>query len=394
MTPARCPDSRPVTLLTGDAREQLTRLPDASADCVVTSPPYYGLRDYGMPGQYGLEDSPGGYIAHLRAVFREVHRVLVPDGTLWVNLGDSYVCGPAGPRRSSGLDGRPNAVTTPEGTGAKNGAGLPAKSLLGMPWRVAFALQDDGWLLRSCVIWHKPNAMPESVRDRPAGKHEYLFLLTKQPRYWFNLDPIRIPLRRPGPRHQTPAAGESGEGRRGAPGARARCRGHGDYGAKYMAGRAVWAGRPPGANMRPTGGQHSAASSRGANPGTVWTIPTRPLRQAHFAPFPIDLPLRAIAAGCPPRRCTRCGAPADAHGRAILRPSRCGGNAAGRDCWHTGTRMCVVLDPFGGSGTTGLAAVRLGRAYIGIDINPAYHDIARRRLLLLAEERSSPEAGP
>lgn len=163
-----------VTLLLGDARDQLAQLPAASADCVVTSPPYYQLRDYGAPGQYGLEDTPDAYIAHLRAVFGEAHRVLAANGTLWLNLGDCYVSGPTGPRRSSGLGGRPNVATTPHGSGGKDGGGLPAKWLLGMPWRVAFALQADGWLLRSCVIWHKPNAMPDSVRDRPAAKHEHL----------------------------------------------------------------------------------------------------------------------------------------------------------------------------------------------------------------------------
>jgi len=298
-----------VTLLLGDARDQLAQMPAASADCVVTSPPYYRLRDYGVPGQYGLEDTPDAYIAHLRAVFGETHRVLAADGTLWLNLGDCYVSGPTGPRRSSGLAGRPNAATTPHRSGGKNGGGRPAKSLLGMPWRVAFALQDDGWLLRSCVIWHKPNAMPESVGDRPAAKHEYLFLFAKQARYWFDLDPIRVPLKRPEALLRGNLVfGGARKGQHGGIGATARRRGHNVYGAKYDATPRVWAGRLPGANMRP-GRHHDAASLRGANPGTVWTIPTRPLKQAHFAPFPIDLPLRAIAAGCPPARCATCRRP-------------------------------------------------------------------------------------
>ncbi len=376
-----------VTLLLGDARDHLAQMPGASADCVVTSPPYYRLRDYGVPGQYGLEDTPDAYIARLRAVFREARRVLAADGTLWLNLGDCYVSGPTGPRRSSGLAGRPNALTTPHGSGGRNGGGRPAKSLLGMPWRVAFALQDDGWLLRSCVIWHKPNAMPESVRDRPAARHEYLFLFARQARYWFDLDPIRVPLKRPEalPRGNL-ASGGARQGGHGGIGATARRRGHSIYGAKYDASPGVWAGGPPGANMRPTGEHHGAASMRGANPGTVRTIPTRPLREAHFAPFPVDLPLRAIAAGCPPARCATCSAPTPAGTGPAQRLSQA--MTGHRGCVHPTVRPCVVLDPFSGAGTTGLAALQLGRAYVGIDINPAYHDLARQRLACLPDARS------
>ncbi len=374
-----------VTLLLGDARDHLAQLPAASADCVVTSPPYYRLRDYGVPGQYGLEDTPDAYIAHLRAVFGEARRVLAADGTLWLNLGDCYVSGPTGPRRSSGLGGRPNAATTPHRSGGKNGGGLPAKSLLDMPWRVAFALQADGWLLRSCVIWHKPNAMPESVRDRPAAKHEYLFLFARQARYWFDLDPIRVPLKRPDALLRGNLVfGGARKGRQGGIGATARRRGHNVYGARYGATPRVRAGRPAGADLGPAGEDHGAASIRGANPGTVWTIPTRPLRQAHFAPFPIDLPLRAIAAGCPPARCATCGAPTTAgNGPATQRLSRA--MPGHRDCGHPAIRPCVVLDPFSGAATTGLAALQLGRAYVGIDINPAYHDLARQRLACLPD---------
>lgn len=234
---------------------------------------------------------------------------------------------------------------------------------------------------------------PESVRDRPAAKHEYLFLFARQARYWSDLDPIRVPLKRPEALlRQNLIFGGSRKGRHGGTGATARRRGHNVYGAKYSADPAAWAGRPHGTNMLPTGRQHSAADLRGANPGTVWTISTGPLRQAHFAPFPIDLPLWAIAADCPPARCATCGAPVittvDHDTGQPPGPGRA--HRAGAGCGHPGTRPCVVLDPFSGAATTGLAAMQLGRDYIGIDINPAYHDLARQRL---SHQRSPAHAG-
>ncbi|MEU7435677.1 site-specific DNA-methyltransferase [Streptomyces sioyaensis] len=256
------------TLLLGDAIEQMCTLPDGSVNCIVTSPPYYGLRNYGTAGQYGLEESPAAYVETMRQVFTEARRVLADDGTLWLNLGDSYVCSPKGSESAtSGLDGRSNHLTTPAGSGGKNGGGLAAKQLIGIPWRVAFALQDDGWILRNEIIWSKPNAMPEPVRDRQSKTHEHLFMFAKSPRNWYEKDP--------------------------------KCR------------------------------------------GDVWSLATRPYPAAHFAVFPIDLPLRCITAGCKP-----------------------GG---------------TVLDPFSGSGTTGAAARQLGRGYVGIDLNPAYHDLAKDR---------------
>jgi DNA modification methylase len=358
MSRATCYSSSEVRLLTGDARKVLAGLSDSGADCVVTSPPYYGLRDYGVPGQYGLEATPQEYVDHLRGVFGEVRRVLAADGTLWLNLGDCYVSGPAGRRRSSGLKGRPNAVTTPEGFGGKNGGSLPGKSLLGMPWRVSFALQEDGWLLRSCIIWHKPNGVPESVRDRPATRHEYLFLFAARPRYWFDLDAIRVPPehRRALGRLMVTGGPESHHGGTVVTAGRRGGR------AKYDADPAVWAGRPSGVNMRP-GRRHGSVSPRGPNPGTVWSIPTRPLRQAHFAPFPVDLPLLAIAAGCPPWRCVICGVPAPTASAPSARP------AVEQGCAHRARRAGHVLDPFSGASTTGVAALQLGRDYTGIDLN-------------------------
>lgn len=300
-------DDGTVRLLLGDALEQLRTLPDGSANMICTSPPYYGLRCYGVDGQYGLEATPAEYVETMRRLFAEARRVLAEDGTLWLNLGDSYVCSPKGSEsKTNGLDGRSNHRTTPAGSGGKNGGGLTAKQLLGIPWRVAFALQDDGWLLRNEIIWSKPNAMPESVRDRLSNRHEHLFLFAKSPRYWFDLDAIREP-------HTAP------ERKAGARAFRARDLNH----------------------ERTATGAYTGPDARGRNPGDVWKIATRPYPQAHFAVFPLDLPLRAIKAGCRP-----------------------GG---------------TVLDPFSGSGTTGAAARQLGRKYIGIDLNPAYHDLAKER---------------
>lgn len=300
-----------VTLLLGDALAVLTDLPDQSVDCIVTSPPYYGLRDYGTPGQYGLEATPSAYVETMRALFAEARRVLADDGTLWLNLGDSYSGswgnqgrGEPRPMKQEVHDGRYPAKGTR--TGSVPPGTPPAKNLLGIPWRTAFALQDDGWILRNEIVWHKTNAMPESVRDRLSSRHETLFLFSKSQRYAFDLDAIREP-------HTAP------ERKSGTRAFRARNLNHPRTGT----------------------GSYDGPDSRGRNPGDVWSMPTRPYPEAHFAVFPIDLPVRCIKAGCKP-----------------------GG---------------TVLDPFSGSGTTGAAARQLGRKYVGIDLNPAYHDLAKER---------------
>jgi site-specific DNA-methyltransferase (cytosine-N4-specific) len=217
---------------------------------------------------------------------------------------------------------------------------VPRKNLVGIPWRVAFALQADGWILRNAIIWHKPNAMPESVRDRVSARYEMLFLLVKQQRYFFDLDPIREPLARSEALNENIVIGGANKGRHAGVDSTARRRGHSVYG-KYAPNRStasVWRG----AQVAATGTGHKSHHPRGKNPGDVWSLPTRPLREAHFAAFPIDIPLRAIAAGCPPNG--------------------------------------VVLDPFSGAATTGLAARQLGRSYIGIDLNEHFHAIGLRRL--------------
>jgi site-specific DNA-methyltransferase (cytosine-N4-specific) len=308
-------EGKGVRLLVGDARAVMATMPNNSVDCVVTSPPYYGLRNYGQPGQYGLEPTPQDYVDTLQAVFAEVRRVLRPTGTVWLNLGDCYSAEPPG-------------------------HSLPRKNLLGIPWRVATALQSSGWILRNAVVWAKRNPMPESVKDRLSTTYEFVFLLVKQPRYFFDLDSIRAPLIRPEALSEGLVIGGVNKGRQGGVDATMRRRGHSVYGVTYT-NNDSFVKRQPGAVMRPPGRAHNTTHPRGKNPGDVWHLSTRPLREAHFATFPIDIPLRGIAAGCP---------------------------AGG-----------VVLDPFSGAGTTGLAALDLGRRYVGIDINPAYHDLALRR---------------
>lgn len=319
-----------VTLYLGDALTVMREMADGSVDCIVTSPPYFGLRDYGVDGQLGAESSPAEYVENLRALFAEARRALADDGTLWLNLGDSYSgsWGNQGRKEQRGtqrpinkpmiqpvLDGR-YGDTAARNTGAVRPGAPPAKNLMGMPWRAAFALQDDGWILRNSIIWAKPNAMPESVTDRLSTRHENVFMFSKSRRYWFDLDPIR--------EDQSPVSI-----------ARA--------GRADMRGKEGWAdayhGNPPGGLAR----QSERDTSIGRNPGDVWTIATQPYPGAHFAVFPSALPERCILAGCKP-----------------------GG---------------TVLDPFSGSGTTGLAAAKHGRRYIGIDLNVDYLDLSLRTRL-------------
>lgn len=339
-------------IIIGDALEQLRLLPDGAVHCIVTSPPYWGLRDYGLEpgvwggdpecrhewgpmergkrqdltpdevsnsksrlsthleqnrapknggrfctrcgawqGQLGLEPTPDLYVEHMVAVFREARRVLAEDGTLWLNIGDSYVTAAVG--------------------------GLKRKDLAGIPWRLALALQADGWYLRSDIVWSKPNAIPESVRDRPTHAHEYVFLLTKSPRYYYDAAAIA----------ETAVGGHSGSGatfrredsQRGAPIVPGQDRG------THRSNRPAVAYNGPTRNAR-----------------SVWTIPTRPYPGAHSAVMPLELAERAVLAGCP-----------------------VGG---------------VVLDPFAGSGTSGEAALRNARFFIGIEANPEYANLARERL--------------
>ena len=301
------------TIKEGNSLEVLAAMDKQSVDCVVTSPPYWGLRDYGSDGQIGLEETPEEYVANMVEVFREVRRVLRDHGTLWLNLGDSYAGGSSGGTKTQGNPefnkNRPSIEATkiPPRVRPTN---LKPKDLCGIPWRVAFALQADGWWLRQDIIWHKPNPMPESITDRCTKAHEYVFLLTKSQRYHYDADAIKEDA------VTTPAIRDkNAEG----------------YQADYTRGDRFSAG------ARMFG---SADGKR--NKQSVWRVPTKPFPGAHFAVYP----------------------------EALIRPCVLAGCAEG------GT----VLDPFSGSGTTGIVALKNARRYIGIEINHEYAALSRKRI--------------
>ena len=301
-----------ITLLNCDVLEGLASLAEESIQCCVTSPPYWGLRDYGVAGQIGLEHTPGEYVARMVEVFREVRRILKTDGTLWLNLGDSYnAAGRVGHGTRQGYkQGTNRASANGSDHTRPSDESLKPKDLVGVPWRVAFALQADGWYLRSDIIWHKPNPMPESVTDRPTKAHEMLFLLAKSERYHYDAEAIKEP------------ATDTGR-------------------ANGRDGRVEdLSARPP--NSSPRTLRRLDYSQRGRNKRSVWTIPTEPFPEAHFATFPQALIEPCIKAGCP---------------------------AGG-----------TVLDPFAGSGTTGLVAKRYGCRAVLIELNAAYCAIAARRV--------------
>ena len=303
-------------VIIGDCIEGMRTLPDQSVHTCVTSPPYFGLRDYGMAGQIGLEDTPDAFVARLVDVFREVRRVLRDDGTLWLNLGDSY--GSFGGNTYSGFnerysgtggEGSKQDATLQGVTDRKADTGLRPKNLLGIPWRVAFALQADGWYLRQDIIWHKPNPMPESVTDRCTKAHEYVFLLSKSARYFFDADAIKE------------ASAESSAARLA-------------QNVEAQAGST----RVPGK----TNGTMKAVGGDMRNRRSVWTVTTKPFKGAHFATFPPDLIEPCILAGSP-----------------------VGG---------------TVLDPFGGSGTTAGVAMRNGRNAVLCELNPEYAALMPARI--------------
>jgi DNA modification methylase len=331
------------TLYVADVRDVLPRLPSESIDCCVTSPPYWGLRDYGADGQLGLEPSPDEYVAALVAVFADVRRALTAGGTLWLNLGDSYNAynGNRGETGST-LEGRRQHQVgrphVPTGSGL-TAPGLKSKDLVGIPWRVAFALQADGWYLRSDIIWAKPNPMPESVTDRPTKSHEYVFLLTKSPRYWFDADAVREKYR--DTTRDVPVTGLNG-GAYAPPGQTPHSN------ARGPDGRRVTRVLAASGSIQHRDGERWPNDGR--NIRSVWEIATQPYPDAHFATYPEELVRRCILAGCP----------------------------------HGGT----VLDPFMGSGTTALVARKHGRKAVGVELNPEYAAMAARRLgqqSLLAE---------
>jgi DNA modification methylase len=362
-------------LYTGDCIEVLKRLPAESVQCVVTSPPYYGLRDYGHAGQIGLEQTPDDYVAKMVEVFREVRRVLRDDGTVWLNIGDSYAGSNKGTMADGSVVGGPKQRTN---QGTMLGAipktakieGCKPKDLIGIPWMLAFALRADGWYLRQDIIWHKPNPMPESVADRCTKAHEYVFLLSKSPRYYFDAEAVK----------ESAVGGDEKRNRR-----------------------------------------------------SVWTIPTRPFKEAHFAVMPEALVEPCVLAGTSEKGCcAACGAP---NKRVTGRPcAQCSAliPTQGKECSACGhrntewqaeresnpatragesetagplvarktdltpksivagwepscacgaeTAPCVVLDPFTGSGTVAVVAERHGRSFVGAELNPEYAQIAWGRI--------------
>lgn len=368
-------------IILGDSLQVLKNLPEKSVQTVITSPPYYNLRDYDIDGQIGLETTPSEYVEKLVEVFREVHRVLRDDGTLWLNLGDTYASAwPCNRRNVVGNGSLPNGKR--EARPPRLGDGLKEKDLIGIPWRVAFGLQADGWYLRNDIIWSRPNPMPESVTDRMTRSHEYIFLLTKKEKYFCDVEAIR-----------EEAVGAD------------RVRNDRIGGNKYVEGV-----------------KHSDGSiftgSPTRNRRTVWTIPTNPFPDAHFATFPEGLVEPCLMAGTSEKgSCPSCGAPwerlverapnpAGISGGEHREPGRDGGIQKNRPRdyeaeakigqsrtigWEPTCSCkaapipCIVLDPFMGSGTTALVALKAGRRFVGIELNPEYAQIAERRI---AQERA------
>lgn len=371
----------------GDVIEALKTIPDESVHCCVTSPPYWGLRDYGVDGQLGLEPTPEKYISKMVDVFREVKRVLRKDGTLWLNLGDSYLC-----QQGKGFLNK-HLSDADKNIRIKRPEYLKPKDLVGVPWMVAFALRNDGWYLRSDIIWAKPNPMPESVRDRPTKAHEYVFLLAKSEKYFYDADAIREPF---------------ADERMGNPGG----------GGRYM--RMLYPDNSHAQSGLKKGIWTRGPELGGRNKRSVWTIATESFPDAHFATFPTALVEPCIKAGTSEKGCCpKCGSPwervveptgeyakhlggswqsKDKTGKGSLpsgiktghyKSGWCGIRSVETQGWRPTcscgieeTIPCTVLDPFGGAGTVSLVAKRLGRSSIYIDINPTYAEIAKRRLKL------------
>jgi DNA modification methylase len=371
------------SLMQGDARNM--PLADGSVQMICSSPPYWGLRDYKIAGGIGLEPTLDEWIENMRAVGRECRRVLRDDGTMWMNLGDCYASSVNGRKAKDIVDDDRTFRDKPFDTA--KASGLKPKDLIGLPWRVAFALQADGWYLRSDIIWSKPNPMPESVTDRPTKAHEYVFLLTKRARYYYDAEAVREA-------QTTLPAGTAG--RRPAPN-----KGATDVIEANRAAHLTRDGWIPNGWNNPSG----------RNLRDVWTIPTQPYRGAHFATFPEKLVEPCILAGTSARGCCpECGAPWERVAQKCFEPTQDTNNAperrgtATRDpstrddvrprgrsvistlgwrpaCDHGLDPVpCVVLDPFCGSGTTGAVARRLGREFVGLDLSAEYLELAHKRI--------------
>lgn len=337
-----------LTLLNGDALAMLRSLPAGSVDCCVTSPPYWGLRDYGVAGQIGQEASPEEFVTKLVAVFAEVRRVLKDDGTCWLNIGDSYAGNNGSGAVSQGHKQLTNSGSLTDAARRPRKFGMKPKDLVGIPWMVAFGLRAEGWYLRSDIIWAKRNCMPESVTDRPTRAHEYLFLLSKSPNYFYDHEAIKEPSI-----YDVDGTGTASRKARASEllkshptKERAGIRAAGFKDAAKMNGKHANKGR--GHSKKHSGftgkwdEMPKAEQCVGMrNKRSVWSVAPANYPEAHFATYPPDLIKPCILAGCP-----------------------LGG---------------VVLDPFGGSGTTGMVAIELGRKAILIELNPAYLPLIERR---------------
>lgn len=413
-----------ITLVRGNALH--IPLPDKSVQCVVTSPPYWGLRDYGTNEQLGLEKTPEEYVANMVAVFREVWRVLRDDGTLWLNLGDSYA--------GSWGNYSPNTATPSEGWSGKRldrpayedhtwrppnsvkQNGLKTKDMVGIPWRVAFALQVDGWYLRSDIIWAKPNPMPESVRDRPTKSHEYLFLLSKQERYFYDAEAVKEPgsmaslerISQPNFDNQTGGEKDYGNGTNKNRSMRKTLENFADKQRGHSR-------RHAGFNDRWDAMSKEEQCAVMRNKRDVWTIATSPYAGAHFATFPPALVEPCILAGTSAMgECSNCGAPwtriverefvpqpdvsleKGIKGGNGQKPSYEGNSWDGTPrgttavttmgwvpscCCNAGEPVPqLVMDPFSGSGTVGQVCLEHGRRYVGVELKAEYIELARERL--------------
>lgn len=323
-------------ILAGDARERLSELLAESVDCVITSPPYFRLRDYRTTGQLGQERSVDAWVDELRSVFRELARVLKPHGSVWLNVADTY-------SRSRAWGAQP-------------------KGLLAGPERLLLGLTADGWLCRNKVVWAKPNPLPQSARDRLSPSYEVVYFLVRKPTYYFDLDAIRVPHR--------------SIGRAGRP--------------RPQEARRTYAGGNSGLGALKAAGM--VGHRNGKNPGDVWSFPTAYYRDAHFATFPAALVERPLLATCPERICVQCDRPwrrpvrmLTVHTNEGARMVRHVGELRRCDCFAP-SRRGVVLDPFAGIGTVGAVAKRLGRDWLGIELNPVYRRLARERLAHATEE--------
>jgi DNA modification methylase len=365
-----------IEILQGDCIESLKKIEDGSINTCITSPPYWGLRDYnGESKQLGMEDTPEEFTENLVKVFREIKRVLRDDGTAWLNLGDSYSSGGRTTTTNQSLRGdKDYGVTRP-----KPSKGIKPKDLVGIPWRVAFALQADGWYLRQDIIWHKPNPMPESVRDRCTKAHEYIFLLSKNVKYYYDHEAIKEDAKYP----QGPNSPQSIK------------KGQGEFG------------------MDTRGGLSKIGALAKRNKRSVWTITTKTFKGAHFATFPKDLIEPCVLAGCPEKVCVQCSEPYKlkvdikriprwelSPNDPRYRPSKyenahdsLNGNTRHSvtetkplglekqcDCQTNETKGGTVLDPFGGSGTTGIVAASHNRNAILLELNAEYIELAKARI--------------